>query len=113
MNNLYLIPANSKKSQLIFSVFTVSDLILFGIGIVTTVILLITVTKSDGIFIMFLKVLPALITGILVLPIPNYHNVLGFFKSMINYLSSNKQYYWKGWCVKDVYGRDYEGRFNK
>jgi hypothetical protein len=26
---------------------------------------------------------------------------------------SNKQYYWKGWCVKDVYGRDYEGRFNK
>ena len=62
------------------------DLILFGFGLVTTVILLITVTKSDGIFVMFLKVQPALATGILVLPIPNYHNVLGFFKSMINYL---------------------------
>ena len=113
MNNLYLIPANSKKSQLWFSIFRPFDAALFGVGIVTTIILLITVTKSDSIFLMFLKVLPALLTGIMVLPIPNYHNVMGFFKSMINYLSSNKQYYWKGWCVKDVYGRDYEGRFNK
>ena len=55
MNNLYLIPANSKKSQLIFSIFTVSDLILFGVGLAVTVILLITVTKSDGILIMILK----------------------------------------------------------
>ena len=112
MNNLYLIPANSKKSQLIFSVFNVFNLVLFGIGIATTVVLLITVTKSDSIAVMVLKVLPAIITGIMVLPIPNYHNVMGFFKSMINYLSNTKQYYWKGWCVKDVYGRDYESRFN-
>ena len=110
MNNLYMIPANSKKSQLIFSLFTVTDLILFGCGIIVTVVLLIIV-QTDSIVTMILKILPAMLTGILVLPIPNYHNVLGFFTSMINYLSNTKQYYWKGWCVKDVYGRDYESRF--
>ena len=112
MNNLYMIPANSKKSQLIFSIFTVADLILFGTGILLTIILLIVV-QVDSIYTMILKILPAVVTGILVMPIPNYHNVLGFFKSMFSFLSSNKQYYWKGWCVKDVYGRDYESRFNK
>jgi hypothetical protein len=112
MNRTYLIPANSKKSQLIFSMFTLGDIIFFGIGILVTTVLLLRI-HSDGIAIMVLKLLPALVTGILVMPIPNYHNVMGFFKSMINYLSNTKQYYWKGWCVKDVYGRDYEGRFNK
>ena len=113
MNNVYLIPANSKKSQLIFSIFTVFDLVLFGIGIATTSILLLVINNSDSLVVMILKILPALLTGIMVLPIPNYHNVLGFFRSMINYLSNTKQYYWKGWCVKDVYGRDYESRFSK
>ncbi len=112
MNRTYLIPANSKKSQLIFSMFTWGDIIFFGIGILVTTILLLTI-HSDSIAIMVLKLLPALVTGVLVMPIPNYHNVMGFFKSMINYLSNTKQYYWKGWCVKDVYGRDYESRFTK
>ncbi len=112
MNNLYMIPANSKKSQLIFSIFTVADLIIFGMGIIVTVVLLIVI-QTDSITTMILKILPALFTGVLVLPIPNYHNVMGFFGSMLNYLSNTKQYYWKGWCVKDVYGRDYESRFNK
>ena len=112
MNRTYLIPANSKKSQLIFSMFTWGDIFFFGIGILVTTVLLLTI-HSDSIAIMVLKLLPALVTGVLVMPIPNYHNVMGFFKSMINYLSNTKQYYWKGWCVKDVYGRDYESRFTK
>ncbi len=112
MRNNYLIPANSKKSQLIFSIFTGFDLALFAIGVAATVALLLIV-KSDSFLVMVLKMLPALVTGIMVMPIPNYHNVMGFFKSMFSYLSSTKQYYWKGWCVKDVYGRDYESRFNK
>ncbi len=111
-NNLYLIPANSKKSQLIFSVFTVGDLILFGSGILITTVMLLVI-QTEGLLFMAIKLFPALFTGVLVMPIPNYHNVLGFFRSMINYLSNTKQYYWKGWCVKDVYGRDYESRFNK
>lgn len=41
MNN-YLIPANSKKSQLILGFFTPIDLILFGSGVGITLILLLT-----------------------------------------------------------------------
>ena len=109
MNNQFLIPANSKKSQLIFSIFTWFDLIFFAIGLTTTIFLMVLIKTSDIIIMAFL-IMPAVITGIMVLPIPNYHNVMGFFKSMISYFSSRKQYYWKGWCVKDVYGRDFEGR---
>ncbi len=111
MNN-YLIPANSKKSQLIFSMFTWFDLTLFSIGIATSLLLLLLV-KTNNVFGMVMLVMPALVTGALVLPIPNYHNVMGFIKSFINFINSNRRYYWKGWCVKDVYGRDYEDRKNK
>ena len=109
MNNQYLIPANSKKSQLIFSIFTGFDLTMFAIGIVTTVVLMLLI-RTNSIVIMALMMLPAVVTGVLVMPLPNYHNVMGFLKSMFNYISSRKQYYWKGWCVKDAYGRNYEGR---
>ena len=109
MNNQYLIPANSKKSQLIFSIFTWFDLIMFAIGIATTIILMLAI-KTDNIMVMIFLMMPGVVTGILVMPIPNYHNVMGFLKSMLNYIGSRKQYYWKGWCVKDVYGRDYESR---
>ena len=110
--NQYLIPANSKKSQLILSVFTLKDFIMFASGIVCTILLWLLI-QSDNIFIMIMKLLPALVTGVLVMPIPNYHNVMGFFKSLINFYSNRRNYYWKGWCVKDVYGRDYENRTNK
>lgn len=109
MENQYLIPANSKKSQLIFSIFTGFDLAMFAIGVATTVLLMLLI-RTNSIVVMILMMLPGVLTGILVMPIPNYHNVMGFLKSMFNYLGSRKQYYWKGWCVKDVYGRDYQGR---
>ena len=110
--NEYIIPANSKKSQLIFSLFTPFDLILFSTGIVTTIILLLII-RTNNIFVMLLLIMPALVTGLLVMPIPNYHNVMGLLKSMINYYQNNKRYYWRGWCVKYVYGRDYEDRKGK
>ena len=109
MNNQYLIPANSKKSQLIFSIFTSFDLIMFAIGVSVSFLLMLMI-KTDNVVVMGFLIAPALITGVLVLPIPYYHNVMGFFGSMLNYLSSRKQYYWRGWCVKDAYGRDYESR---
>ena len=46
MNN-YLIPANSKKSQLILSIFTPFDLILFLIGCFVTVILLFVANTNN------------------------------------------------------------------
>ena len=108
MNN-YLIPANSKKSMLILSIFTFADLVMFGIGISITLGMLLII-KTTSVLGMVLILLPAIITGVLVLPIPNYHNVLGFLTSFINYITNRRQYFWKGWCVKDVYGRDFEER---
>ncbi len=96
MNN-YLIPANSKKSQLILGFFNMVDLILFGSGVLVTLVLLLTI-QSTNIGVMILILSPALITGFLVMPVPNYHNVLQFIVNVYTYLSNRKRYYWKGWC---------------
>ncbi len=96
MNN-YLIPANSKKSQLILGFFTGVDLILFGSGVGLTLILLLTI-QSANMGVMLLILAPALITGFLVMPIPNYHNVLQFIVNLYTYFTERRRYYWKGWC---------------
>ena len=103
----YLIPANSKKSMLILGIFNYTDIVLFASGVVLTGVLLL-IFNTNSLFEMVLLILPALITGMLVLPVPNYHNVLGFLSSLLNFLGNRRNYYWKGWCVKSVYGRDFE-----
>ncbi len=100
----YLIPANSKKSQLILGFFRGIDLILFGSGVGLTLILLLTI-QSANIGIMMLILAPALITGFLVMPIPNYHNVLQFIVNLYTYFSERRRYYWKGWCYQDGKGK--------
>ena len=99
MNN-YLIPANSKKSQLILGFFRGIDLILFGSGVGITLILLLTI-QSANMGVMMLILAPALITGFLVMPVPNYHNVLQFIVNLYTYFSEKRRYYWKGWCYQD------------
>lgn len=96
MNN-YLIPANSKKSQLILGFFTPLDLLLFGSGVGITLILLLVI-QSANLVIMLLILAPALITGFLVLPVPNYHNVLQFIVNIYTFYSENRKYLWRGWC---------------
>ena len=75
MNNNYLIPANSKKSQLILGFFTPVDLILFGSGCGLTILLLMLV-RDANLTEMIIILLPALVTGFLVTPVLYYHNVL-------------------------------------
>ena len=99
MNN-YLIPANSKKSQLILGFFRGIDLILFGSGVGITLILLLTIQSANR-GVMMLILAPALITGFLVMPVPNYHNVLQFIVNLYTYFSERRRYYWKGWCYQD------------
>ena len=99
MNN-YLIPANSKKSQLILGFFNMVDLILFGSGVLVTLVLLLTI-QSTNIGVMILILSPALITGFLVMPVPNYHNVLQLITNIVTFILNRKRYYWKGWCYKD------------
>lgn len=99
MNNQYLIPANSKKSMLIFSFFNVTDLIIFGSGCLLTFILLLTInnnTVEHAVIIL----LPVIITGMLVMPVPNQHNVRTFIKNIYQYFANRRTYFWRGWCVR-------------
>ena len=96
MNN-FLIPANSKKSMLIFGLFNKVDLIMFGSGLVLTIILLL-VLPIEIFWVAIIAVAPGLITGFLVLPVPNYHNMLTVIISAINFLTGRREFIWKGWC---------------
>ena len=101
MNN-YLIPANSKKSQLILGFFTLTDIILFGFGCGLTILLLMIV-QNASMFQMSLILMPAVITGLLGTPVMHYHNVLQFITNVCNFIFNPRRYYWKGWCVKDEF----------
>ena len=100
MNNMYLIPANSKKSMMIFGMFYQFDLILLGTGIAITLILLL-ILPLDNLIISILAISPGLITGLLVFPIPNYHNTLTVIIEIWQFLTTRQKYIWKGWCVMD------------
>ena len=98
--NNYLIPANTKKSKLILGFFTPIDLAIFGTGCLITVILLfifLGLTFTMAIIVL----MPALISGFLVIPVPNYHNVLQLITNIVTFIMNRKRYYWKGWCYKD------------
>ena len=96
-NSGYLIPANSKRGRLIFSLFTPFDLILASVGIVITLILAIAI-PLDNIFISILVFIPGGLAVFLVTPVPNYHNVMTFLGEIYAFYNNNRVYYWKGWC---------------
>lgn len=98
MDNMYLIPANSKKSMKIFGIFNKFDLILFGSGIGVTLILLM-VFPLESLAMSIVAISPALITGLLVFPVPNYHNTLTVLIEMWEFFTTRQKYVWKGWCV--------------
>ena len=100
MENQYLIPANTKKGQLILSMFRPVDLaiLLTGVGI-TFVLLIVLANMKAGTVIMLLATFPLLISVGLVFPIPNYHNVLVAIQEMMNFYSNNRNYKWRGWCA--------------
>lgn len=100
MNN-YLIPANSKKGQLIFNIFRWVDLIIVIIGALITLLVMFLV-KGDSLFALVVKLLPVGISLLLVLPVANYHNVLVFLQEAYLYFINQKRYHWKGWCASNV-----------
>ena len=99
----YLIPANTKKSQLFFGLFNTFDLILFGSGIGISLLLLV-ILPVEKLPIALIAVAPGLITGFLVFPIPYYHNVLTVLRNVITFYTTRQEFVWKGWCVSDEYG---------
>lgn len=101
--NEYLIPANSKRGQLIFSVFRPIDLGIIITGTVITFILFL-IFQPDELLSGILVLMPFLICAFLVLPIPNYHNVLCVLQNIyIFYFVDKNELKWKGWCIKDEY----------
>lgn len=98
--NQYLVPANSKKSRLIFGFFTVPDLIACGIGGGLTILLLM-ILKEPTTLELILAIIPLLTAALLVFPIAHYHNVMQLISNMISFIFGRRKYYWKGWCVKD------------
>lgn len=102
MNDRFLIPANSKKSALILGLFNKFDVVLFGSGVALTMFLMAFV-KVKGLITIGLIVAPAVITGLLVFPVPNYHNVLTLIRSVWRFFTERERFIWKGWCVKDEF----------
>ena len=98
MNNNYLIPANSKKSMLIFGLFNKFDLILFASGILATM-LMVMILPIDNLVVAILALLPAAVTGFLVFPVPNYHNTLTVIMAAWMFFTTRQKFIWKGWCV--------------
>ena len=105
MNGNYLIPANSKKSMLIFGMFYPFDLILFGCGILATMIMVMVLPIAD-LIVAVIAVMPAAITGFLVFPVPNYHNVLTVIISTWTFFTTRQKFVWKGWCVTHEFEED-------
>ena len=47
--------------------------------------------------------IPLLVTGFLVVPIPNYHNILTLIREIIDFFYGRRNYKWEGWCYKNEY----------
>lgn len=97
-----LVPANTKKSMLIFSMLRPIDAMILGVGISVSVILLI-LFSNGGTVITIVSCIPMAVSLILVMPIPNYHNTLVAIQSILRFYNERRNYIWKGWCVYDEF----------
>ena len=98
--NQYLIPANTKKGNLIFGIFMMPDLIIFLVGIGITLLALVVMSTTNTLdnATSILGLLPALIAVFLVFPFPHYHNVRTAIGEVIAFYSNRQKYVWRGWC---------------
>ena len=103
--NGYLVPANAKKGTLILNIFRPFDLIMFGVGAGVSLLLLMMI-PSDNTIAILISCLPACVTGLLVVPIPNYHNVLCAIQSILRFFMERRSYSWRGWCFYDKFGKE-------
>lgn len=101
----YLIPANTKRGNLIFGLFRGIDLIIFGTGVATTILaLLIFQNNLSSTMITVACIAPALVCSLLVAPVPYYHNVMNVLVEAYEFITTRQNLYWKGWCYLD--GKD-------
>lgn len=98
--NGYLIPANSKKSMLIFGVFNTQDLILISVALGISLILLLALDITS-LPLGLLAITPGLVGTFLVFPIPNYHNMMTVIREIYIFYTTRQKFIWKGWCFLD------------
>lgn len=100
MNNQFLIPANTKRGKYILNIFRPIDLAVFltGVTITMTLLLVLTNLKIDSLW-KIISLFPGAIAILLVIPIPNYHNVMVAIGEIISFYSNNRNYKWRGWCA--------------
>lgn len=98
MENSYLIPANTKKSQYILGFFTLTDLIIVIVGCTWTLLTMLFVSHKT-LPIIILALLPGLIAAFLVMPVPHYHNILQLLTNIFTFFFGRRRYYWKGWSI--------------
>lgn len=96
----YLIPANSKKSMLIFGAFTGFDLGLLCIGGGISLALLLLL-PLENIGMALGAIAPGVVCGFLVFPIPNYHNIMTIILEVYRFYTNRQRFVWKGWCFTD------------
>lgn len=105
MNNMYIIPANSKNGKLIFNIFRGIDLVVFLCGVGVSLLLFVAI-QATTMTTTIIKILPICVCTFLVVPIPFYHNVMCFIKELYLFLANRRVYYWKGWCVRSEYSEE-------
>ena len=102
MDDRYLIPANANRGRLLFGYFRSFDLVLFLIGIgVSFILLIVFQNQMENVWVAIGCATPGLLCTFLVIPIPNYHNVLVVLQEAYRFLTTNQVYGWKGWCFKN------------
>lgn len=99
---VYIIPANSKRSMLLFGFFRPVDLGIFLTGIILSLIFLVAIQGNSALAFL-LKLSPALLSTFLVLPLPNYHNIRVLIREIYEYYTMRRVYIWKGWCFTSEY----------
>jgi len=102
---MFLVPANTKKSTLIMGFMRLIDLIIGVSGLAITIILLLIFSDANTL-VTLLACLPAIVAGLLILPIPNYHNTLVALQSVLRYYNERRNYIWRGWCIYDEFKDD-------
>ena len=100
MNENYLIPANTKRGQLILGFFTPIDLIIFLSGLGIT-LLLVAILPMDITWVAILAITPGIICALLVAPVAYYPNVRQLIIEIYQYFTRRRNYVWKGWCFLD------------
>ena len=100
-NNQYLIPANTKKGNLIFNIFQPVDLTIFLTGVGLTLLMLVIVSNVKALnnnVTLILSLVPGLVAVALVFPFPNYHNIRVALGELIHFFTNRQRYVWRGWC---------------